>query len=57
MTPTANRLEVAIDRWGGIPPVVVSELRSAVDLMYDGQSCAAVSALLAARAELVASPH
>ena len=34
----------------GIAPAAVAEVRSAIELLHGGQSCAAVSALLAARA-------
>ncbi|HEX2297468.1 MAG TPA: hypothetical protein VHH34_02945 [Pseudonocardiaceae bacterium] len=40
----ADRVEIA--------PSVANEVRSAIELLQGGQSCAAVSALLAARAAL-----
>ncbi len=36
----------------GIAPAAVTEVRSAIELLHGGQSCAAVSALLAARSAL-----
>ncbi|MGH3800158.1 MAG: hypothetical protein ACRDTD_08530 [Pseudonocardiaceae bacterium] len=54
--PIADRLQVAMDRWDEIPAAAIVELRSAIDLMYEGQACATVSALLAARSELSTPP-
>lgn len=51
-----DRLKVAMDRWDEIPAAVIVELRSAIDLMYGGQACATISALLAARSELDTPP-
>lgn len=57
LVPLVDRLEAAMDRWDEIPPAVVSELRSAIDLMRGGQAGATVSALLAARSELTMPPR
>ncbi|MGH3722395.1 MAG: hypothetical protein ACRDRI_26860 [Pseudonocardiaceae bacterium] len=50
--PIVDRIKDAVDHWDGIPPGAVAELRSAVDLMWGGQACATISALLVARSEL-----
>jgi hypothetical protein len=55
--PIVDRLEAVVDRGDEIPTGVVSELRSAIDLMRGGQACATVSALLAARSELTMPPR
>ncbi len=55
--PITDRLKVAMDRWDEIPASAVAELRSAIDLMYGGQACATISALLAARSELSMPPR
>lgn len=47
-----NRIAVAVDYWDGIPAGAIADLRSAIDLMCGGKTCATVSALLAARSEL-----
>ncbi|HEY3691398.1 MAG TPA: hypothetical protein VGL46_14060 [Pseudonocardiaceae bacterium] len=52
-----NRIAVAVDYWDDIPAGAIADLRSAIDLMHGGQACATVSALLAARSELGASPR
>jgi len=57
LVPIVDRLEAAMDRWDEIPAAVVSELRSAIDLMRGGQAGATVSALLAARSELTMPPR
>ncbi|HKR52333.1 MAG TPA: hypothetical protein VJT72_22695 [Pseudonocardiaceae bacterium] len=57
LIPIVNRLEAEVDRWDEIPAAAISELRSAIDLMRGGQSCATVSALLAARSELSRPQH
>jgi hypothetical protein len=49
----ADRLEVILSRQGGaMPEALITELRSAVELVRSGQPCPAVSALLTARSEL-----
>jgi hypothetical protein len=50
--PIVDRIATAADHWNEIPARAVAELRSAIDLMYEGKACATVSALLAARSEL-----
>ena len=55
--PIVDRLEAVVDRGDEIPAAVVTELRSAIDLMRDGQASATVSALLAARSELTMPPR
>ncbi|MGH4008025.1 MAG: hypothetical protein ACRDTH_07675 [Pseudonocardiaceae bacterium] len=55
--PITERLKVAMDRWDEIPAVAISELRSAIDLMYGGRACATINALLAARSELSTPPR
>jgi hypothetical protein len=50
--PIVERVGAAADHWHEIPPAVIAELRSAIDLMYGGHACATVSALLAAHSEL-----
>jgi hypothetical protein len=52
-----NRIAAAVEYWDGIPAGAISELRSAIDLMHNGQACATVGALLAARSELGAPPR
>lgn len=54
--PIVDRIGAAMDYWDGIPASAVAELRSAIDLMRGGQSCATISALLTARAELSTPP-
>jgi hypothetical protein len=49
---SAGRLEAAMEVSEGITPAALTELRSAIELLRDGQSCAAVSALLAVRSAL-----
>ncbi|MGH3918944.1 MAG: hypothetical protein ACRDSG_07870 [Pseudonocardiaceae bacterium] len=46
-----------MDRWDEIPAPAISELRSAIDLMYGGRACATINALLAARSELSTPPR
>jgi hypothetical protein len=57
VTSTLNRLEAAADRAGEIPVAAMDAVRQAIKLVRGAQPCAAVSSLLAARAELDASPH
>ncbi|MGH8966594.1 MAG: hypothetical protein ACRDXB_14880 [Actinomycetes bacterium] len=52
-----DRLKAAMDRWDEIPARAISELRSAIDLMYGGRACATINALLAARSELSTPPR
>ncbi len=47
-----DRIAAAVDLWDDIPPDAVADLRSAIDLIRSGQTCATVSALLAARPKL-----
>lgn len=52
-----DRLKATLDAGAGaddagIAPAAVAEVRSAIELLHGGQSCAAVSALLAARSAL-----
>jgi hypothetical protein len=47
-----DRLEVILGKGGEIPAVAITELCSVIALVRGGQSCPAVSALLAARSEL-----
>lgn len=54
--PIVDRIKAAVDHWDGIPGSAITELRSAVDLMWGGQACATISALLVARSELTV-PH
>jgi hypothetical protein len=49
-----DRVAAAVDHWDAIPAGVITELRSAIDLMYGGKACATVGALLAAHSELTA---
>jgi hypothetical protein len=47
-----NRITAAVDYWDGIPAHALAQLRSAIDLHYNGKTCATVNALLIARSEL-----
>lgn len=47
-----DRLEAVLDHGGEIPTAVITEARSAIELVSGRWPCAAVSALLAARWEL-----
>jgi hypothetical protein len=49
-----DRVAAAVDHWDAIPAGAITELRSAIDLMYGGKACATVDALLAAHSELTA---
>lgn len=51
----ADRLEGALHSAGEVGSVVLTEIRTALDLIRAGQPCAAVSALLAARSGLVSA--
>jgi hypothetical protein len=53
----AERLEAAVDEGGNIPLPASDDVRSAIRLVRNGQPCAAVSALLTARAALGAPPR
>lgn len=53
----ADRLERAVASAGHLADEVREELNSAVTLVRDGQPCAAVTALLAARSALVPPPR
>ncbi|HEY6422130.1 MAG TPA: hypothetical protein VIY28_02540 [Pseudonocardiaceae bacterium] len=57
ITAMVDRLEVILSQGGEMPAALITELRSAVELVRSGQSCPAVSALLAARSELARRPH
>jgi hypothetical protein len=48
-----DRIATAAEHWDEIPARAVAELRSAIDLMCEGKACATISALLAARSELI----
>lgn len=52
ITSMVDRLEVILGQGGEVPAAAIVELRSAIELVRGGHSCPAVSALLAARAEL-----
>ncbi|MCA1708241.1 MAG: hypothetical protein LC808_35175, partial [Actinobacteria bacterium] len=51
VTPIVDRLEAVLDHGGEIPTAVITEARSAIELVWGGRSCAAVSVLLATRWE------
>ena len=57
VTSIAGRLEVAVDHGEDIPAAATDEVRTAIRLIRNGQPCAAVSALLAARTALGAPPR
>ena len=57
VTSIAGRLEAAVDHGEDIPAAAADEVRTAIRLIRNGQPCAAVSALLAARAALGAPPR
>lgn len=48
----ADRLEAAVTADDDVPSAARDDLTSAIDLIREGQPCAAVSALLAARSAL-----
>ena len=52
-----DRIATAADHWDQIPARAIAELRSAIDLMCEGKTCATISALLAARSELTTPPR
>ncbi len=54
--PLVDRIATAADHWCDIPDHVITELRSAIDLMCQGKACATISALLAARSQLIPPP-
>lgn len=51
-----DRIAAAVDSWDDIPSDAITDLRSAIELIRSGQTCATVSALLAARPKLGAPP-
>jgi hypothetical protein len=55
--PLVDRIATAADHWGDIPDHAITELRSAIDLMCQGKACATISALLAARSQLIPPPR
>lgn len=57
ITSIVDRLEVAAGRGLDIPAAAIEDVQNAIRLVRNGQPCAAVSALLAARTELGAPPH
>jgi hypothetical protein len=58
ITSVVDRLEGILRRQGSkIPMAAFTELRLAIELVRSGQPCAAVSALIAARSELRATPR
>jgi hypothetical protein len=52
VTSLVDRLEAVLDHGAKLPPAVITEARSAIELVRGGRPCAGVSALLAARWEL-----
>jgi hypothetical protein len=52
-----DQLEVILSQGGEVPAAAIAELRSAIELVRGGQPCPAVSALLAARSELIRTPR
>ncbi|HVE95626.1 MAG TPA: hypothetical protein VNA67_01350 [Pseudonocardiaceae bacterium] len=56
VTSLVDRLEAVLAQGRDVPAAVISEVRSAIELVRGGQPCAAVSALLAARSELSVMP-
>ncbi|MGH3768599.1 MAG: hypothetical protein ACRDS0_22585 [Pseudonocardiaceae bacterium] len=52
-----QRLETAADQGEGLPVTAIGEVRSAIGLVRNGQPCAGVTALLAARIALGAPPR
>ena len=58
ITSVVDRLERILRRQGSkILTAAFTELRLAIELVRSGQPCAAVSALIAARSELRATPR
>ena len=57
ITSMVDRLEVIMGQGGEVPAAAIAELRSAIELVRGGQPCPAVSALLAARSELLRTPR
>lgn len=57
IVPLVDRIATAADHWDDIPDRAIIELRSAIDLMCEGKACATISALLAARSELIPPPR
>jgi hypothetical protein len=57
VTSIVGRLEAAADYGDGIPTTAIDEVRTAIRSVRNGQPCAAVSALLAARSALGAPPR
>ena len=57
ITSMVDRLEVIMGQGGEVPRVAIVELRSAIELVRGGRPCPAVSALLAARSELLRTPR
>lgn len=55
--PLVDRIATAADHWGDIPDRAIIELRSAIELMCEGKACATISALLAARSQLIPPPR
>ena len=57
ITSIAKRLETTADHADDVPAAAIDDVRNAIRLVRNGQPCAAVSALLAARLELGAPPR
>ena len=57
ITSIAERLEAAADQADEVPAAAIDDVQNAIRLVRNGQPCAAVSALLAARLELGAPPR
>jgi hypothetical protein len=57
ITSVVDRLETILGEVNEIPMAASLEPRAAIELVRDGQPCAAVSALLAARFELSGTPR
>ena len=57
IVPLVDRIATAAGHWDHIPDRAIIELRSAIDLMCEGKACATISALLAARSELIPPPR
>jgi hypothetical protein len=51
LLPLVDQLELVAGQNSAMPTAVSTELRSAINLVRDGQPCPAVSALLAARSQ------